>query len=267
MALWPDWFAPSPEKRLPSIDWPNRTIGWSNQNLQMVPAVVRTWHSPQTRSIHKIGRSTSGLFWAICSRTALNIDWRERERILNIIQTGIKTRPALPDYLSIKVWGKNLALIAVVVRDYDEAIDFYTRVLKFNLVEDTPMSETKRWVVGCPARFNSGCNLLLAKAANDHQQAHVGNQTGGRVFLLHTADNFARDFDNLISNHVTIVRQPTHEPYGTVAVFQDLYGNLWDLIEPKTQWSYTSIIMNTDITLVELNTVMSQARGVCSIQK
>lgn len=129
---------------------------------------------------------------------------------------------------------QNLALIAVVVRDYDEAIDFYTRVLKFNLVEDTTMSETKRWVVVAPPG-STGCNLLLAKAANDHQQAHVGNQTGGRVFLFLHTDNFARDFDNLISNHVTIVRQPTHEPYGTVAVFQDLYGNLWDLIEPKTQ--------------------------------
>jgi catechol 2,3-dioxygenase-like lactoylglutathione lyase family enzyme len=130
---------------------------------------------------------------------------------------------------------QELALVAVVVADYDEAIRFYTKVLKFRLVEDTPMSETKRWVVVAPPG-SAGCNILLAKAANDEQRSHVGNQTGGRVFLFLHTDNFDRDFNNLKANSVRIVRQPSLEEYGTVAVFADLYGNLWDLIEPKNQF-------------------------------
>jgi catechol 2,3-dioxygenase-like lactoylglutathione lyase family enzyme len=127
---------------------------------------------------------------------------------------------------------QNLALVALVVADYDEAIDFYTRILRFKLVEDTRMSETKRWVVVSPPG-SSGCNLLLAKAVNEEQGTHVGNQTGGRVFLFLHTDNFDQDYANLIANQVKIVREPTYESYGTVAVFADLYGNLWDLIEPK----------------------------------
>jgi catechol 2,3-dioxygenase-like lactoylglutathione lyase family enzyme len=127
---------------------------------------------------------------------------------------------------------QNLALVALVVADYDEAIAFYTEILKFKLVEDTNMSETKRWVVVSPPG-STGCNLLLAKAANDEQSSRVGNQTGGRVFLFLNTDNFERDYANLIANQVKIVRAPTHETYGTVAVFADLYGNLWDLIEPR----------------------------------
>jgi catechol 2,3-dioxygenase-like lactoylglutathione lyase family enzyme len=127
--------------------------------------------------------------------------------------------------------NQRLALIALVVRDYDEAIDFYTRILKFNLVEDSTMSGTKRWVVVSPPG-TSGCNLLLAKAATDEQASRIGNQTGGRVFLFLHTDNFQRDFDNLKANQVKIIRGPIMEPYGTVAVFADLYGNLWDLIEP-----------------------------------
>lgn len=127
---------------------------------------------------------------------------------------------------------QNLALVALVVADYDEAIAFYTKVLKFTLVEDTKMSETKRWVVISPPG-SSGCKLLLAKAASDEQATRVGNQTGGRVFLFLHTDNFERDHANLIANQVKIVRGPSQESYGTVAVFADLYGNLWDLIQPK----------------------------------
>lgn len=127
---------------------------------------------------------------------------------------------------------QHLALIALVVRDYDEAIGYYSNVLHFELVEDTVMSATKRWVVMQPPG-NTGCKLLLAKAATEAQTASIGNQTGGRVFLFLHTDNIERDLQNLKHHKVTIVRGPVHEPYGTVAVFADLYGNLWDLIEPS----------------------------------
>lgn len=126
---------------------------------------------------------------------------------------------------------QNLAQIALVVNDYDEAIAFYTKKLHFTLLEDTPLSDTKRWVVVAPPG-SSGCRLLLAKAANEAQQSRVGNQTGGRVFLFLHTDNFERDYQNLINHGIKIIRQASVEPYGTVAVFEDLYGNLWDLIEP-----------------------------------
>lgn len=125
-----------------------------------------------------------------------------------------------------------LAHIALVVNDYDEAIAFYTQKLHFSLVEDTPLSETKRWVLVAPPG-SDGCNILLAKAASEEQKSRVGNQTGGRVFLFLYTDNFARDYQNLLENQIKIVRQPSAEPYGTVAVFEDLYGNLWDLIQPS----------------------------------
>jgi catechol 2,3-dioxygenase-like lactoylglutathione lyase family enzyme len=127
---------------------------------------------------------------------------------------------------------QTIAQIALVVRDYDEAIEFYTRKLHFDLVEDTPLSDVKRWVVIKPKAGN-GCNLLLAKAANEEQRGRIGNQTGGRVFLFLHTDDFKRDFQSLLDNNITIIRQPSEETYGTVAVFADLYGNLWDLIEPK----------------------------------
>ncbi len=130
-----------------------------------------------------------------------------------------------------KPMKQKLAHIAVVVNEYDEAIKFYTEKLHFELVEDTKLSETKRWVLVRPTGANSCC-LLLAKAANDEQRGRVGNQTGGRVFLFLHTDNFERDYQNLLSNNIEIVRQPQKEAYGTVAVFKDLYGNLWDLIEP-----------------------------------
>ena len=127
--------------------------------------------------------------------------------------------------------NQRLAHIAIVVNDYDEAIKFYTEKLHFDLIEDTQLSETKRWVLVKP-KGQDGCCLLLAKAANEEQKSRVGNQTGGRVFLFLHTDDFKRDFQNLLDNEIEIVRQPSKEEYGTVAVFKDLYGNLWDLIEP-----------------------------------
>lgn len=125
-----------------------------------------------------------------------------------------------------------IAHIALVVRDYDEAIRFYTEKLNFILVEDTPLSETKRWVLVAPPG-STECRLLLAKAANAEQQTRVGNQTGGRVFLFLYTDDFRRDYHRMLEQGIRFVRPPAEEPYGTVAVFEDLYGNLWDLIEPK----------------------------------
>jgi catechol 2,3-dioxygenase-like lactoylglutathione lyase family enzyme len=125
-----------------------------------------------------------------------------------------------------------LATIALVVRDYDEAIAFFCDVLGFELVEDRPVPEQgKRWVVVAPPGGN-GAQLLLARASNPEQLARVGDQTGGRVgFFLHS-DDFARDFQRLLDLDVRIVRPPQDAPYGRVAVFADLYGNLWDLIGP-----------------------------------
>jgi catechol 2,3-dioxygenase-like lactoylglutathione lyase family enzyme len=126
---------------------------------------------------------------------------------------------------------QHIAHIALVVNNYDEAIRFYTEKLNFRVMEDTVLSETKRWVIIAPCGSGSS-HLLLAKAANDEQRSRVGNQTGGRVFLFLYTDNFKRDYENLKAHGVTIVREPAQEAYGTVAVFADLYGNLWDLIEP-----------------------------------
>ena len=127
---------------------------------------------------------------------------------------------------------QHLMHIALVVNDYDEAIKFYTEKLNFQLVEDSVLNKTKRWVLISPPGSDRCC-LLLAKAANDEQRTRIGNQTGGRVFLFLHTKNFQEDFNNLKENGVTIVREPTKEEYGTVAVFADLYGNLWDLIEPS----------------------------------
>ena len=130
--------------------------------------------------------------------------------------------------------NQRLAHIALVVKDYDEAIAFYTQTLGFILMEDTVLSDTKRWVMVKP-NGQGECCLLLAKAATDEQQTRIGNQTGGRVFLFLHTDDFWRDYNNLIEKKVHFVRPPVEEPYGTVAVFEDLYGNLWDLIEPKNK--------------------------------
>ena len=124
--------------------------------------------------------------------------------------------------------------ISILVRDYDEALNYYINVLGFELVEDTRLSPEKRWVVIKPSNSGAqGCNLLLAKAANDVQKGFIGNQTGGRVFLFLYTDDIIRDHTLLIKNGVEIVRAPSDEAYGKVLVFSDLYGNLWDLIEPK----------------------------------
>lgn len=127
--------------------------------------------------------------------------------------------------------NQKLAHIAIVVNDYDEAIDFYTHKLHFELVEDTQLSDVKRWVLVRPN--GSECCLLLAKAANEEQKKAIGNQSGGRVFLFLHTDDFDRDFQNLLEHQIEIIRGPVEEAYGKVAVFKDLYGNLWDLIQPK----------------------------------
>lgn len=127
---------------------------------------------------------------------------------------------------------QSIAHIALVVDDYDEAIEFYTEKLGFALVEDTPQSETKRWVLVAP-RGSEGCCLLLAKAVGEAQRSRVGNQTGGRVFLFLRTDDFWRDYESMKSQNIEFVREPKDEEYGTVAVFKDLYGNLWDLVEFK----------------------------------
>jgi uncharacterized glyoxalase superfamily protein PhnB len=124
--------------------------------------------------------------------------------------------------------------ISLVVNDYDEAINYYTSVLNFTLIEDTVLTETKRWVLLAP-KGSKECCLLLAKAINEEQKSRVGNQTGGRVFLFLQTDNFKRDYENLVDKGVSIVREPVKETWGTVAVFEDLYGNLWDLIEPPSR--------------------------------
>ena len=127
---------------------------------------------------------------------------------------------------------QSIVHIALVVDDYDEAIEFYTEKLNFTLVEDTAQSETKRWVLVAP-RGAGECCLLLAKGVGEEQRSRIGNQTGGRVFLFLKTDDFWRDYENMQARGVNFVREPKDEEYGTVAVFADLYGNLWDLIEYK----------------------------------
>jgi catechol 2,3-dioxygenase-like lactoylglutathione lyase family enzyme len=127
---------------------------------------------------------------------------------------------------------QKLANISIVVRDYDEAIRYYIDVLGFELVEDTPLTPEKRWVRVRPRGTADGCALLLARAASPEQSSAVGRQTGGRVFLFLHTDDFERDYEAYRSKGVTFVNGPRDEAYGRVAVFSDLYGNLWDLIGP-----------------------------------
>ncbi len=127
---------------------------------------------------------------------------------------------------------QKIANIVLLVNDYDEAIEFYTQRLGFTLIEDTKMSETKRWVIVSPPGATES-RLLLAKAKNEAQQMRVGDQAGQRVFLFLHTDDFWRDYNKMKENEVKIVREASEEVYGTVAVFEDLYGNLWDLVEPK----------------------------------
>jgi catechol 2,3-dioxygenase-like lactoylglutathione lyase family enzyme len=129
--------------------------------------------------------------------------------------------------------NQSIIHVALVVKDYDEAIDFYCSKLKFTLVEDTYQPEQdKRWVVVKPPG-STGTSLLLARASKPEQEATIGNQTGGRVFLFLSTDDFWRDYEEMVAKGIKFVREPKEESYGTVAVFEDLYGNLWDLIELK----------------------------------
>jgi catechol 2,3-dioxygenase-like lactoylglutathione lyase family enzyme len=127
---------------------------------------------------------------------------------------------------------QHIGLVALVVRDYDEAKAWYCGVLGFELIEDTVLSPEKRWVVVAPPGSRES-RLLLARAATPEQARHIGSQTGGRVFLFLYTDDFQRDYQSLREKGVTFVREPKDESYGRVAVFEDLYGNLWDLIQPK----------------------------------
>lgn len=126
---------------------------------------------------------------------------------------------------------QSIAHVALVVRDYDEAIEFFTGKLNFTVIEDTYQpAQDKRWVVVAPAG-SKGATLLLARASSEAQEGFVGNQSGGRVFLFLSTDDFWRDYNNMVERGIVFVREPKTEDYGTVAVFEDLYGNLWDLIQ------------------------------------
>jgi catechol 2,3-dioxygenase-like lactoylglutathione lyase family enzyme len=130
--------------------------------------------------------------------------------------------------------NQSLGQIAIVVRDYDEALSFYLGTLGFKLIEDTPVpAQNKRWVVVAPPG-SSSARLLLARAVGDEQSSRIGNQTGGRVFLFLYTDDFWRDFRTYEARGVVFVREPSEQPHGTVAVFKDLYGNLWDLVQSRT---------------------------------
>jgi len=140
--------------------------------------------------------------------------------------------------------NQRIAHIALVVKDYDEAIQFYTKKLDFDLLEDTTLSEEKRWVIVAPKGAKE-CSLLLAKAANDEQLKSVGNQSGGRVFLFLFTDDFKSDYNKLKNRNINFVRPPQEYDYGTVAVFEDLYGNMWDLLEPSKDnkgWIQSSVL-------------------------
>jgi catechol 2,3-dioxygenase-like lactoylglutathione lyase family enzyme len=126
---------------------------------------------------------------------------------------------------------QSIVHVTLVVREYDEAIEFYTKTLRFTVVEDTYQPEQdKRWVVVAPPG-SDGTTLLLARASKPEQEAFIGNQTGGRVFLFLNTDDFWRDYNEMIDRGVNFVREPKSESYGIVAVFEDLYGNLWDLLQ------------------------------------
>lgn len=133
--------------------------------------------------------------------------------------------------------SQNLAIVSIVVRDYGEAIHFFTQSLGFRLIEDSPSKDRegrdKRWVLVAPPG-PGGTNLLLAKASNEEESSHIGNQTGGRVFLFLYTDDFWRDYRAMLARGVKFVCEPQVQEYGTVAVFEDLYGNKWDLLQPKS---------------------------------
>jgi catechol 2,3-dioxygenase-like lactoylglutathione lyase family enzyme len=133
---------------------------------------------------------------------------------------------------------QQIAHIALVVKDYDDAIAFYTQKLHFKLVEDTVLSATKRWVMVAPPGNSNTC-LLLARAATKEQESRIGNQTGGRVFLFLYTDDIWRDYERMQNENIRFVRPPVKEEYGIVTVFEDLYGNIWDLIQPTNpNWAF-----------------------------
>ena len=127
---------------------------------------------------------------------------------------------------------QSLNSVTYLVREFDEAIEFFTTKLQFDLIADTALNEEKRWVLVRP-RGENGTSLLLAKAATPEQEKFIGNQTGGRVFLFLHTDDFERDYKSMLSRGVEFLEEPRHEDYGTVAVFKDLYGNKWDLLEMR----------------------------------
>jgi len=125
-----------------------------------------------------------------------------------------------------------LGYVTLLVRDYDDALAYFTNALGFRMIEDTPLGDGKRWVLVAPPG-STGTSLLLAEAATPEQTAHIGNQTGGRVFLFLHTDDFWSDYRQMKARNVKFLEAPREEPYGTVAVFEDLYGNKWDLLEPN----------------------------------
>jgi catechol 2,3-dioxygenase-like lactoylglutathione lyase family enzyme len=127
--------------------------------------------------------------------------------------------------------NQQLGQLSLLVREYDEAITYYTQTLDFELLEDTQLSENKRWVRVSPP--GSSCHLLLAKASGEAQISQIGHQAGGRVFLFLYTDDFYQDYENYRAKGVEFIREPAEESFGIVSVFKDLYGNLWDLIERK----------------------------------
>lgn len=130
---------------------------------------------------------------------------------------------------------QSIVHIALVVRDYDEALEFYTKKLQFTIVEDTYQPEQdKRWVVVAPPN-STGTTLLLARASKPEQESFIGNQAGGRVFLFLSTEDFWRDYNDMVAKGIKFIREPKVQDYGTVAVFEDLYGNLWDLLEFKPE--------------------------------
>ncbi len=130
--------------------------------------------------------------------------------------------------------AQNIGHVTIVVKDYDEAIEYYTRVLGFNLLEDTDMGNGKRWVLVAPAG-TKGTSILLARAATEEQRNHVGNQTGGRVFMFLFTDDFKGDYIKMKEKGVKFVEEPRSEEYADVVIFEDIYGNRWDFLQPRQQ--------------------------------
>jgi quinol monooxygenase YgiN/uncharacterized glyoxalase superfamily protein PhnB len=172
--------------------------------------------------------------------------------------------------------NQQITRLSLVVADYDEAIEFYTKKLHFELLEDTQLTATKRWVVVKP-KGSEACALLLAKASNEEQKKYIGNQTGGRVFLFLHTDDFHRDYQNLLENKIKIVNGPRAESYGNVLVFEDLYGNLWDLIEASSEKEYvyaTAVLKIKDLEnkesavseLKKLRQITKQEKGNISFE-